>query len=500
MNKILICWIGFADLKAATGLEGAGMGPIGQAVNEIEFDQIVLISDQSEKENLRYIEWLKNLFPIDIHLHSVELTSPTHFGEIYKTVIQVVEKTRTHHGKDVQLTYHLSPGTPAMAAVWVIVAKTRFPATLIESSRQSGVRVASVPFDMSAEFISDLLQRPDERLKALAAGQPPQSSAFNHIAHRSRVMKRIIAKARHIAPRSVPVLIEGESGTGKELLARAIHESSPRRDKLFMAINCGAIPATLLESELFGHEKGAFTGADKQKKGYFEMAHAGTLFLDEIGELTAEAQVKLLRVLQENEIVRVGASVPQKVNVRVIAATNRVLIDEVSTGRFRSDLFYRIAVAVLKLPPIRERPGDVGLLIDHLLRQINEESVDEPGYQNKKISSASKNFMVQHPWPGNVRELQNTLLRAAIWTPGSTIDLEDIREAMLPMIGLGNDRLLNRPMTDGINLPGLMEILAQHYLKKALAESQDNKTKAAEMVGLPSYQTFSNWMKKYHVS
>lgn len=176
------------------------------------------------------------------------------------------------------------------------------------------------------------------------------------------------------------------------------------------------------------------------------------------------------------------------------------MIDEVSAGRFRSDLFYRIAVAVLKLPPLRERPGDIGLLIDHLLRQINEESVDEPGYQNKKISSASKNFMIQHSWPGNVRELQNTLLRAAIWTPGSTIDLEDIREAMLPMIGSGKDRLLNRPMTDGINLPGLMKKLAQHYLKKALAESQDNKTEAAEMVGLPSYQTFSNWMKKYHVS
>ena len=170
-------------------------------------------------------------------------------------------------------------------------------------------------------------------------------------------MKRVIARARRVAPRSVPVLIEGETGTGKELIARAIHQAGPRRGRAFVAVNCGAIPADLVESELFGHEKGAFTGADRSRKGYFEAADAGTLFLDEIGELPAPAQVKLLRVLQDGLVVRIGATRPVQVDVRVIAATNRTLTHEVARNRFREDLFYRLAVAVLKLPPLRERPG-----------------------------------------------------------------------------------------------------------------------------------------------
>jgi transcriptional regulator with PAS, ATPase and Fis domain len=293
------------------------------------------------------------------------------------------------------------------------------------------------------------------------------------------------------------VLIEGDSGTGKELLARAIHKASPRRENPFVAVNCGAIPSELVESELFGHEKGAFTGAEKQRKGYFEAAHPGTLFLDEIGELPLQAQVKLLRTLQEKEVTRLGASKPISFDVRVIAATNRDLIKEMAKDRFRPDLFYRIAVAVLKLPPLKDRAGDVSLLIDHLLAQINDESVDEPGYRYKKISSAAKNFMLQHDWPGNVRELQNTLRRAAIWSSGTSIGLEDIRDAMLPMVNPTDDSLLHKPLGDGINLPKLMEKLAQHYLNRALNEANGNKTKAAELVGLPSYQTFSNWLKKY---
>lgn len=427
------------------------------------------------------------------------LTSPTNFGEIYQAASRIVSDKITEYGPSVSLTFHLSPGTPAMAAAWIILAKTRFPAELIESSREHGVRTASVPFDISAEFIPDLLRKPDERLEKLTAGLPPEAPEFESIIHRSRIMKRIIAKARHIAPRSVPVLIEGESGTGKELLARAIHKASPRRDNPFIAVNCGAIPSELVESELFGHEKGAFTGADKQKKGYFESADKGTLFLDEIGELPMPSQVKLLRALQEKEIVRIGATTPVQFDVRVIAATNKSLSDEVASGHFRKDLFYRIAVGVLKLPPLRERPGDFSLLIDKLLEQINTECINEPGYKSKKISSSAKNFMMKQPWPGNIRELQNTLLQAAIWSSNTLIDLEDIRESMLPMTNPQNDRLLDRPLKDGINLPELMEKLAQHYLRRALDEANGNKTKATELVGLPSYQTFTNWLKKYNV-
>ena len=247
-----------------------------------------------------------------------------------------------------------------MAAVWVILAKTRFfPATIIESSEKHGVREVSVPFDISAEFLADLLRQPDRELERLSAGLPPQAAAFDDIIHRSLEMRRVILLARRVAPHSVPVLIEGESGTGKELMARAIHHSSPRREERFISVNCGAIPENLVESELFGHEKGAFTGAVKMRKGHFEAASGGTLFLDEIGELPLPAQTKLLRVLQEKEVQPVGSSKPCPVDVRVISATNRTLTEEVAGGRFREDLFYRLAVAVLKLPPFRERGGDV---------------------------------------------------------------------------------------------------------------------------------------------
>ena len=197
----------------------------------------------------------------------------------------MIEKIRERHGAGLDLTFHLSPGTPAMAAVWIILAKTRFPATLIESSKEHGSRIASVPFDISADFIPDLLRGPDQRLENLSGGPAPEAPEFSDIIHRSQVMKRLITKAQKIAPRSIPVVIEGESGTGKELLARAIRRASPRRDKPFIAVNCGAIPSELLESELFGHEKGAFTGADSQRIGYFEAARRGTIFLDEVGEL-----------------------------------------------------------------------------------------------------------------------------------------------------------------------------------------------------------------------
>jgi transcriptional regulator with GAF, ATPase, and Fis domain len=229
-----------------------------------------------------------------------------------------------------------------MAAVWIILAKTRFPAELIQSSAKYGVQTASVPFDIAADFIPDLLRNSDAKLKQLSAAEPPETPEFADIIHRSQAMRRIIARARYVASRSVPVLLEGASGTGKELFARAIHKASVRREKAFVPVNCGAIPPDLVESELFGHEKGAFTGATDARPGYFENADNGTLFLDEIGELPLAAQVKLLRALQEGEVRRLGGKHAKKVDVRIIAATNRDLLEEISSGRFRADLFYRL--------------------------------------------------------------------------------------------------------------------------------------------------------------
>ena len=332
MKKILICWIGLTDLKASENINDAvGVGPICQAVRELEFDEIHLISDRPDAENESYIHWLKSIITPEVILHKKPLSSPTDFGEIYESTIDVLDTIKQQNtNEEIAFTFHLSPGTPAMAAVWIIIAKTRCPAALIESSIKKGVNAVSIPFDISAELIPDLLKKSDLRLEQLTAGLPPGFSGFENIIHRSQEMKRVIAKARYVALRSVPVLIEGESGTGKELLAHAIHESSPRNKNPFIAVNCGAIPTELLESELFGYEKGAFTGAIKQKQGYFEAANHGTLFLDEVGELPLHAQVKLLRTLQEKEITRVGSTDSIKIDVRIISATNKTLSNEIN--------------------------------------------------------------------------------------------------------------------------------------------------------------------------
>ena len=501
MSEILVSWIGHADLRGPEESGVAGVGPVAQALAARTYDRVFLLTDLEKDVVYRYISWVRERSQgCGIRVLAEQLSSPTAFGEIYVAAVRGCKTALDEDAKDASLTFHLSPGTPAMAAVWIILAKTRFPAKLIESSRQHGVRIASVPFDIAAEYVPDLLRQPDRELERLNAGLSPEAPEFDQIIHRSPVMKRVIARARRVASRSVPVLIEGETGTGKELIARAIHQAGPRRRRPFIAVNCGAIPPDLVESELFGHEKGAFTGADRRRKGYFEAADAGTLFLDEIGELPAAAQVKLLRVLQDGKVVRIGAARPVQVDVRVIAATNRTLTNEVAQNRFREDLFYRLAVAVLKLPPLRERPGDLGLLVDRLLEQVNEESASEPDYKKKQLSPAARNILLQHSWPGNVRELLNTLRRAAIWSGAKTLEAADLRDALLPAPqDQGPDGVLDRALGDGFSLPGLLGDVARHYLARAMKESGGNKTRAARMVGLSSYQTLTNWLSKYGV-
>lgn len=500
MSRLLISWIGKADLQAPKKEQLVGKGPIAQALSTRPYDAAMLISDYSKEVVAPFLNWLQPQTEAAVTVHYEPLSSPTNFGQIYEAATRVVTESLEHHGKNSELIFHLSPGTPAMAAVWIILAKTRFPAELIESSQEHGVQTASVPFDISAEFIPDLLRVPDERLEQLTAGLPPEAPEFADIIHRSRGMARAIAKARRVAPQSVSVLIEGESGTGKELLARAIHNASLRRDQPFKAVNCGAIPAELVESELFGHEKGAFSGADRRKAGYFEDADGGTLLLDEVGELSLPAQVKLLRTLQEREVTRLGSTTPRKVDVRIIAATNRTLTEEIAAGRFREDLFYRLAVVRLQLPPLRERKGDLSLLLDRLLKKVNEDLGQESGYEYKKLSPSARNILISHPWPGNVRELMNTLQQAAFWTSGTTIRSEDVREALLPVLGKEESKILDRPLGDDLSLPDLLASVARHYLTRALDETQGNKTQAAHLVGLPSYQTFTNWLSKYGVN
>mgnify|MGYP001566166113 CR=1 FL=1 len=499
MSSILVAWIGHTDLRAAAGESTAGQGPIANAVQAREFDSVYLLSDHAVRQGREFASWVSSKTKAKVLVREARLSGPTEFGEIYENAVRVVLEALGDRPPETHLTFHLSPGTPAMAAVWIILAKTRFPAELIESSLKQGVRTVSVPFDISADYLPDLLRRPDEELVRLSQGLPPEAPEFDAILHRCAAMKRTIARARRVAPRSVPVLLEGESGTGKELLARAIHRASPRRDGPFLAVNCGAIPAELVESELFGHEKGAFTGAGVARTGYVEAASGGTLFLDEIGELPLPAQVKLLRVIQEGEVTRVGATRSRPVDVRWIAATHRNLLSEMVEGRFREDLFHRIAVAIIRVPPLREREGDLGVLIDRFLERINREAAGQPGHQDKGLSAGARSLLMRHPWPGNVRELHNTLQRAVIWSSGAAIEADDVRDALLSPSGRAQDQVMGRPLGEGLDLQALLADVARDYLARAMQESGGNKTQAAELLGLPSYQTLTNWLDRYSV-
>ncbi len=500
--KILLAWLGQTDLDAVDGERRIGRGPIAGAVEDRDFDRVLLLNTYSEDQAARFATWLggrTNGRPA-LEIRAVDLPSPVDYVAIYKAAVDAVESARADHGPEVELTFHLSPGTPAMAAVWLLLAKARYDAELIDSSREHGLRDVELPFEISMEFIPEILRPSDRRLASLAASTPPAAPDESGIIGRSQAIQVVIERARAVAPRSVPILIEGESGTGKELFARFIHAASPRRGKGIVTVNCGAINDTLVESTLFGHVKGAFTGADRAKRGLFQAANGSTLLLDEVGELPAEAQVKLLRVLQEGEVTPVGGTAAEKVDVRVIAATNRKLVEEVANERFRSDLYYRLAVAVLTLPPLREREGDLGLLIDHFLAKINAEQREhDPRWIDRRLSPNARNLLLKHTWPGNVRELENTLTRAVIWCTGEVIRQVEMSDAFQHAIPANGEVILDRPLGPGLDLRDLQAGVARHYLERALKDAGGNKTKAAELIGLPSYQTFSNWMKKYGV-
>ncbi|HET8563916.1 MAG TPA: sigma-54 dependent transcriptional regulator, partial [Candidatus Binatia bacterium] len=244
---------------------------------------------------------------------------------------------------------------------------------------------------------------------------------FEEIIGQSAPVQQLLRKLEQVAPTESTVLIQGETGTGKELLARAVHDRSWRKDRPLVKVNCGTIPSGLVESELFGHEKGAFTGATQRRTGRFELANGGTIFLDEVTELSTDTQVKLLRVLQEGEFERVGSSQTIKVDVRVIAATNRDLKEVVKDGRFRADLFYRLNVFPLEVPPLRERRGDIPLLVNFFLSKFGKKL----GKEVRGVSQRSMESLVSYNWPGNVRELQNVVERAVVLANGPIVQVDD---------------------------------------------------------------------------
>ncbi len=291
---------------------------------------------------------------------------------------------------------------------------------------------------------------------------------------KARTFTEVLALAETVAPSESTVLIDGESGTGKEVLARYIHSLSERADGPFMSINCGALPESLLESELFGHVKGSFTGAVKDKDGLLVAAAGGTFFLDEIGEMTPATQVKLLRALQEREVIPVGSTVPVPVDTRVLAATNRDLEEEIRKGAFRSDLYYRLNVIALHIPPLRDRKEDIPALAQHFLEKL---AMRQGGADLKRVTEETMEVLIKYDWPGNVRELENALERAAVVVQGDTIGVDALPERV---------RTMPTPQLVSADLPPnpSMEVIEMAYIHWVLQAEGGNKTRAAEVLGI----------------
>jgi two-component system, NtrC family, response regulator AtoC len=320
---------------------------------------------------------------------------------------------------------------------------------------------------------------------------------FGEIVGISREIQEVFRLLAKVVRVDVTVLVTGESGTGKELVARAIHRRSQRSQGPFVAVNCSAIPQTLLESEFFGHEKGAFTDAREARPGRFEQADGGSLFLDEVGDLAPDAQAKLLRVLQEKQIQRLGARAPRPVDVRVIAATNKDLEKEAREGRFRGDLFWRLNVVHTRLPPLRERRADLPILIDHFLGRFNREL----GLAVYAIAPEARQLLCEYEWPGNVRELENTICRAMILCEGDVLTLSDlpgrVRGESMERTSTSPSDLSRLTLTDAVGQA--TERLEKIMILSRLAEHQGSRTATAESLGV-SRKTLFNKMRQYGLS
>jgi DNA-binding NtrC family response regulator len=369
----------------------------------------------------------------------------------------------------------------------LVVLTAGFPTTgqIIEATQRGAhdvLRKESLAFELRPVVESALQTQEDRRSADQPAAEMPKHDGRVKMIGISRVLQEVFKLVGRVARSDAPVLIAGESGTGKELVAKAVHEYSPRRQKEMITINCGAIPENLLESELFGHEKGSFTGAIARRAGRFEQADGGTLFLDEIGDMPLSIQVKLLRVLQDGSFSRVGANETLTTDVRVVAATHKNLVEEVAAGRFREDLYYRLNVVEIKIPALRERLEDIPLLAEYFLQRITRKN----GMARIRISAEAIATLQTHHWPGNVRELENTIARACALASSSILLPADIPLASSPRkapagFATALDQLINAAPTD----TDLLDWISREITKRILERADGDLKQASNAMHLP---------------
>ena len=411
-------------------------------------------------------------------------------GEIFDLVISDVKMPELDGIDVLKAVKEVSPET-------VVIMITAFATTetAVEAMKLGAYDYIIKPFkvDELKLIIKKALEKHSLRKENILLRREIESRVgFENFIGKSEPMQRIFALIKQVADTKSTVLITGESGTGKELVAKALHFNSARKECPFVTVNCGALPETLLESELFGSMKGAFTGAVSNRQGLFEAANSGTLFLDEISSTTPALQIKLLRVIQEREFKRVGGTADIKVDVRVLAASNSDLQAEVKRGNFREELYYRLNVIPIHIPPLRDRKEDIPLLVDFFLRKYSSDRAP------KSIDPEAMKLLVNYRWPGNVRELENTIERTVILAAGDTIRREHIQDIIKDVRPC--PELVPSDIPDaGVDIEALLENAEKTLLKKALEKAGGVKTEAAKLLGL-SFRSFRHRLQKYDSS
>jgi two-component system response regulator PilR (NtrC family) len=397
-------------------------------------------------------------------------------GEIFDLVITDIRMEHVDGLGVLRKVKEIHPETPV-----ILISAYATAETAVEAMKEGAYDYIPKPFEVE-EFKRIVREaiRTKEVSRDKEEGHLAEGLHFGCLIGESPQMKKVYELVRRVAETKTNILITGESGTGKELVARAIHEQSPRRDKPFVAINCAGIPESLIESELFGYKKGAFTGAQTDKGGYFEAADGGTVFFDEIGELSPAIQVKLLRVIQEKKFTRIGETQERGVDVRFISATNKSLEQEVMDGKFREDLFFRINVIEIPMPPLRERQGDLPILAHHFLGKYSKEL----GKDIKKLSAYAMDILGKYPFPGNIRELENIIERSVALETSNIVLPQSLALSDFKKAREREDRRRTDLGADGIKLDEVMTGIERDYLLKAMEMARGSRQRAAELLGI----------------
>jgi two-component system response regulator PilR (NtrC family) len=437
--------------------------------------KILVIDDEASMREMLGIMLRKEGYAVEIAADRSTAAAMLDRGPVHMVITDV----KLPDGDGIEILRHVKAASPETAVVVMTAYGTTEAAVAALKLGAQDYLVKPFDVDELKIVVRNALEKQQlEEENLLLKAEFRVQHGLDRIVGASRCMAKVFDLVRSVAGTASTILVQGESGTGKELVAKAVHALSPRRDAPFVSVNCAALPENLLESELFGHMKGAFTDAHQTKKGLFETAHRGTLMLDEVGEMPLSMQVKLLRVLQERRVRRVGANEEVDVDVRVIAATNRALEHMVRDRRFREDLYYRLNVIPILVPPLRERAEDIPLLARHFLERFGREM----GKAVNRISDDAMGLLVRYSWPGNVRELENVIERAVALETTGVILAERLPETVLAPQGTGRAEVPD--FNQGFSLDRHLESIEADLLKRALEQAEGNRAMAARLLGV----------------